>query len=206
MITGYENKKGILLDIDNTLYAYEPCHAAALAACQGELGMDTDIFTTAYKTAKKTVQDRLNQTAAMHNRQLYFQVFIEQTIGRTDVEKSLALYATYWHTFLDNMTPFNWVIPFFKDCQHRQIPICLLTDLTVHIQLQKCVRLGISPYIHALVTSEEVGIEKPHRNMFEHGLQKLACHAHDAVMIGDSLTKDIHGAQELGIKTIHITP
>ena len=51
-----------------------------------------------------------------------------------------------------------------------------------------------SKYIDIIVTSEEVGIEKPSTQMFYTILQKLNLNPCDVIMIGDNYDKDIIGA------------
>ena len=54
----------------------------------------------------------------------------------------------------------------------------------------------------ALVTSEEVGKEKPHPYMFMSALQKVDLKANEVCMIGDNFKKDIKGSASLGIESI----
>lgn len=49
--------------------------------------------------------------------------------------------------------------------------------------------------------SVEVGYLKPHPAIFEHALSTLAVAAHETVMVGNSLTEDVAGAQRLGMAT-----
>jgi FMN phosphatase YigB (HAD superfamily) len=46
--------------------------------------------------------------------------------------------------------------------------------------------------------SVEVGYLKPHPAIFEHALAGLAVAAHQTVMVGNSLSEDVAGAQRLG--------
>lgn len=64
--------------------------------------------------------------------------------------------------------------------------------------------LGMSPYFDAVVTSVDVGHEKPHPAMFARALERLRCTPGEAVMVGDDLEKDVQGAATMGIITIHV--
>jgi putative hydrolase of the HAD superfamily len=46
-----------------------------------------------------------------------------------------------------------------------------------------------------------VGIEKPNKKMFQSALEKLRLSTDQVIMIGDSIDKDISGAEEMGIKS-----
>ena len=56
-----------------------------------------------------------------------------------------------------------------------------------------------SPYI---AISADLGIRKPHADIFLHALNALDARPEEAVMVGDSLYADIYGAQRLGIFTV----
>jgi len=72
--------------------------------------------------------------------------------------------------------------------------------MQAHIQIRKLERLGVLDLIDFLVTSEEVGCEKPDSKVFDLALRKINLSKEDVIMIGDSLTKDVEAAQTYGIK------
>jgi putative hydrolase of the HAD superfamily len=89
---------------------------------------------------------------------------------------------------------------FLKEAKVKGIKMCIVTDLTAQIQMQKWVKLDLGRYVDFLVSSEESGIEKPGKYMFELAMEKLGLKAEDCIMIGDSEEKDIKGAVAMGIK------
>jgi FMN phosphatase YigB (HAD superfamily) len=60
-------------------------------------------------------------------------------------------------------------------------------------------------YFSHLTFSDEAGIAKPHKQIFEYTLDKLDCRSGDAVHIGDSEYSDIVGAKEANMKAILFT-
>jgi len=196
--------KGILLDIDNTLYGYDESHKIALGAIvtfiKKHFSLSDKEIDFAYHKARKLVQVELGLTAASHNRVLYFQKMLE-ILDINPLEYALTLYSLYWDTFLNSMRPFTSVYEFLEKYKDK---ICLVTDLTVHIQLRKIKELKLDKYISLMVTSEEAGREKPHPYMFMAALKKMNLNADEVCMIGDSFDKDIIGATNLGIDSIWI--
>ena len=79
--------KGVLLDLDNTVYLYEPCHEYALNACVvkafKELTIPKTKFLELYNKARKTINHQLHGQAACHSRLLYFQYLFEELEGKT---------------------------------------------------------------------------------------------------------------------------
>ena len=61
------------------------------------------------------------------------------------------------------------------------------------------------PFISLCLSSEEEGVEKPNRAIFELALSRAGCTASHAVMIGDRLDNDIRPAKLLGWRTIRVT-
>jgi HAD superfamily hydrolase (TIGR01509 family) len=194
--------KGILLDIDNTLYDYNRTHAFAknrvLDYCMYEFNLPKDEINEAYEKARKQVHIELCETAASHNRLLYFQKMSE-ILNVNPMKYGLEVYTIYWDSFLEALEPFDEVYALLEKYKNR---ICLVTDLTAHIQYRKIKKLGLEKYCEKLVTSEEAGREKPHPYMFMLALHKLDLRADEVCMIGDSFKKDILGAVGLGIESI----
>jgi HAD superfamily hydrolase (TIGR01509 family) len=56
-----------------------------------------------------------------------------------------------------------------------------------------------SPYI---AISADLGMRKPHADIFLYALNALDMRPEEAVMVGDSLYADVYGAQQLGIFTV----
>lgn len=54
-----------------------------------------------------------------------------------------------------------------------------------------------------IVTSVDVGHEKPHEKIFRVALKKLGVKANEAIMVGNRIKTDVLGANRLGIKTIY---
>jgi putative hydrolase of the HAD superfamily len=65
---------------------------------------------------------------------------------------------------------------------------------------------GLNPYFQNVIISEDVGVNKPHKAIFDYALTKAAAEKHESIMIGDSLEADIRGAQDYGIKAIYFNP
>ena len=53
-----------------------------------------------------------------------------------------------------------------------------------------------------IVISGEIGIGKPDARPFELALEGLAVPARDAVMVGDSLERDVAGARRAGLRSV----
>lgn len=61
---------------------------------------------------------------------------------------------------------------------------------------------GLENYFDVIVISEEVGIEKPDKQIFQAALKKLGVEAGNAVMVGNRIDADIVGANRVGMKSV----
>ncbi len=76
----------------------------------------------------------------------------------------------------------------------------LLTNGVAHVQRRRLEKSGLASYFESVYISEEVGYEKPDPAFFAPVMQQTAeldpaCR----LMIGDSLTSDMQGAEKIGI-------
>jgi HAD superfamily hydrolase (TIGR01549 family) len=194
--------EGILLDIDNTLYSYKEVNQFAMNEVynylQNDLGLKRELLEKEFQKARNRVHLVLNNTGSSHNRLLYFQLLCE-SLGLDVLNHSLKLYDIYWDSYLQRMELFDGALEFIEEFSSK---ICFVTDLTAHIQHRKLIKLGLSNLGCKLVTSEEVGVEKPHPYIFKVALDKLKVDPLNACMIGDSYEKDFEGAILSGITPI----
>ena len=206
----FNELKGVLLDIDNTIYHYESCHKLALNSLLKELSklliLPSETIKNEFLKSRKTVNKRLYETASSHSRFLYIQLTLEKILGLSDFYNTLKLEKLYWEKFLEKMQLNEAASKFIFECNSKNIPICCVTDLTAQIQFRKLLKLNLENRIKYIVTSEEVGVEKPNKKMFQKALEKLNLKANQVIMIGDSISKDIVGAEALGIKSFLVKP
>lgn len=208
-MTQGNSPKGILLDLDNTLYEYRPCHEHALGKCSSLFAQRTCLtavsFAEAYNRCRKQIHAELHDVAASHNRLLYIQRTLEAVGLPLHTSLMLELYHHYWDTFLDKADLGHGVLDFLAFCRENGIKIALTTDLTADVQLKKVQYFGLETYLDAIITSEEAGQEKPASRIFELALKKLSLTAGMVWVIGDSIGKDILGGNRIGATTIHFS-
>lgn len=199
----------VILDLDGTLYSYPPCHDAGLerfGEAWSQLGLGTpEDGCAAYLRGQKVIHRRLRGTAAMHHRLLYAREAVDQRLGRSDVKLTLALEHAYWSAYFETMTLRPGARSFLEALKERSVPTVLLTDLVTFVQMHKLQALKLEGLFDFLVTSEDVGEEKPSPLMLQAALEKLGKAAGPELwMVGDSWEKDMVPAQEMGLSTVWI--
>jgi len=190
----------VLFDTDNTLYPYDPAHEAAIRAVRQKVtetfSISSEQFYSAFDQARTEIKTRLGQTASSHSRLLYFQRMLEIIGLRSQVLLALDFEQTYWRTFLSHAELFEGVKELLDDLRLLGIPSAIVTDLTAQIQFRKMVYFGLDHYFDYIITSEEVGYDKPHPAAFQITLEKINPAGNNIWMIGDSAVNDILGAKQ----------
>jgi HAD superfamily hydrolase (TIGR01549 family) len=192
----------VLIDLDDTLYAYSPAHAAGTIAarnlCGERLGLEPQAFEETFERAKSDVKARLGATAASHHRLLYFQRMIEMITGKSDASLSLDLEKAYWRRFIATARIFPGARDVIDELRYQKIPTALVTDLTAQVQMRKIVYFELEHAFDVVVTSEEAGAEKPDPRIFKLALSKLGLEGKGphVWMIGESAKKDVDGARQ----------
>lgn len=195
--------KAVIFDIDGTLYSYVTNDRIAVENlckfAEKNLNVAEKDFRAVYKEARRIVkEERLTDGGARHSRVLFFQTALE-LLGENPFCHVLEMYDIYWNNFLANMQPFEGAVEFIEKLHRAGVKIALCTDMTAHIQYRKIKQLGLNKFIDFMVTSEETGLEKPARVMFELALKKMNVTAAETAYFGDSPERDIEGAAKVGI-------
>jgi putative hydrolase of the HAD superfamily len=86
----------------------------------------------------------------------------------------------------------------------QKYPLFILTNGFDDIQFVKVEACGLKHCFQEIITSQQVGTQKPDIKFFEYALRRAGCLAHEAVMVGDHPIADIQGAENAGIKSIHL--
>jgi len=190
----------LLFDTDNTLYPYEPAHAAAHSAVREKVtktfSLSSSDFDNAFNKARAEIKLRLKGTASSHSRLLYLQRMLEIMGLGSQVLLALDFEQTYWRTFLSSAILFDGVKALLEDIRILGIPTAIVTDLTAQIQFRKVVYFGLDHYFDYIVTSEEAGFDKPHQAPFHIAVKKMRPKGNCIWMIGDNPINDIKGSRE----------
>ncbi|MFP6655781.1 MAG: HAD family hydrolase [Myxococcota bacterium] len=73
---------------------------------------------------------------------------------------------------------------------------------TVHAILEEA---GFAEHLTTVLISDEVGIRKPRREIFDQLRESMGCDAREILHVGDHLQADVGGAAAVGIRTVWLT-
>ncbi len=200
--------KAVIFDIDGTLYNYKTANAKGIEALKKyateKLSVTTDDFQQVYDWGRRRTKELLMEQGAAYSRLLYAQHILEY-IGLPPVSHALEMEQIYWDAFFENMVPFAGVKDFMILLKSNVVKIAICTDMTTAIQHRKLRKLDVADLVDVVVTSEEAGRDKPAPQVYRLVLDKLEVEGKDVLMIGDSLDRDVKGAEAMGIKGVWFT-
>lgn len=191
--------KAIIFDLDDTLVPSTVCYDVALK----QIGLRLN--ERRYQNARNRVKDRVGKLhVSSHNRLLYFKQMWEAPhhINARPILKSMDLY----EAALSRAIRSHWKKlrrDRLMSALKRKYRLGILSNETTRTQLLKLsVMDPHNRYFHSLVTSEEMGVEKPDPRMFKEVVLRLGVSPGQCLMIGDNLKTDLIPARRLGMKTI----
>lgn len=83
--------------------------------------------------------------------------------------------------------------------------LAIVTNGIPDVQRDKLIRTGLMERFDAVVISGELGYGKPDPRMYQETLRQLGLTAHECIMVGDNLRRDVAGAQNVGIRGVWIS-
>ena len=82
--------------------------------------------------------------------------------------------------------------------------LALVTNGAPDLQREKLHGAGLAGYFETIVVSGDLGFGKPDARIFQLALSRLGMLPGKTVMVGDSLKRDVAGAQQVGIRGVWI--
>lgn len=201
--------KAFVFDLDNTLYSYDAAHSSAFQAVTAyacrTFGLTPGDFSALHRQGSRLLEERVGSvTAAIHNRLIRYQIMLEE-LGQP-IRFAPEMAGIYWSAFLDAVEPGAGLDECVSGLKSRGFRLGVGTNMTAEYQFAKLDKLGILDAVDFMVSSEEVGVEKPDRKLFDSCARKAGCRAQECVFVGDSLELDARGALAAGMLPVWLCP
>jgi len=101
------------------------------------------------------------------------------------------------------MVLFDDVAPALTDLKERGLVLGLISNVDRDIA-PRYQELGLSAWLQVMVTSQEVGFNKPHPEIFQAALKQAGVKPAEAIYVGDQYKIDVVGANKVGMVGILI--
>lgn len=197
--------KHVFLDLDDTILDFHKAEAVALEKTLRSFSIPvTEENTATYSRINKECWEALERGEITREalRLLRFERFFA-VIGATGAERAPSVYEGFLsqgHYFLPGAEA-------LLEALYPHYNLYLATNGIAAVQAGRVASAGIGKYFKARFVSEEVGYNKPSLAYFDACFAKIeGFRREEAVIIGDSLTSDIKGGLDAGIKTVWFNP
>lgn len=196
----------IFFDLDDTLLDFRQAEANALSRAFRQVGIDPAPAVLERYHVINLSQWELLEEGILTRDQVLTRRF-DLLFGELGVTRSSRKVCDLYESFLAEGHIF---LPGAEDLLRQLAPrydLYLASNGAAAVQHSRLKSAGIGPYFKKLFISEEVGFDKPSRAYFEACFAAIPGFSREtALMVGDSLTSDIRGGINAGIRTCWYDP
>lgn len=89
---------------------------------------------------------------------------------------------------------------------HDKYQLYIITNGFGEVQETKMKNSGLNKFFNKVITSDTIGIQKPHPAIFHHALSSIHAKKNETLMVGDDIVTDILGAKRAGIDQVLLNP
>lgn len=201
--------RAVLFDLDDTLFDHRRSARAALTELHHVHGRGTDLDGFEREHTRFLEVMHLEVLAGRvglddARRERFRRVFLAFGIALDDADVD-AVASAYRSGYMSARRALDGAADLLIALRpHARIGI--VTNNFLEEQRDKLDYCGLAPLVDMLIASEDVGVSKPDRGIFDIALDRMGVTAADAVMVGDSWVNDVAGAVQAGIRAIWFNP
>jgi len=201
--------RAVLFDLDDTLFDHRRSSRAALTEVHRVHGRGTDLdaFEREHTVSLEVMHlevlaGRIGLDEARRER--FRRVFAALGVSpsEADVDAAASAYRSGYMVARRALEGAAELLLALRP--HARIGI--VTNNLLEEQRDKLAYCGLAESVDVLIASEDVGVSKPDRGIFDIALTRMGVTAGDAVMVGDSWANDVAGAVNAGIRAIWFNP
>ena len=195
--------KVLLFDADDTLFDYDKAEYSALEMTfkDFDLDYDSNFHLKKYKIVNRKIWTELENNLITPDElkvERFRRFFDSSSIQNIEPIK-------FANNYLVNLSKGYYLLPFAIETLndlYKDFNMAIITNGLKEVQLPRFLESGISEYFSQIIISDEIGIAKPDKKIFEYALNKMNHEDKSSVlMIGDKLKSDIIGGINYGIDT-----
>ena len=198
--------KFVFLDLDDTIFDFHASEGKALSKTLAELGITPTAETLAlYSKINKGQWERLERGEATREEILVrrFEILFD-TLGvckpAYEAQKIYEHNLSLEYIYIDGAEE-------LLENLFGKYKLYLASNGTAKVQDSRIERSGIAKYFDGIFISQRVGYDKPSREFFECCFSEIDGFSKDeAIIVGDSLSSDILGGINAGIRTCRYNP
>lgn len=199
--------RDVFLDVDDTILDFGRAEKEALASALLQMGVPVnDESVKCYHEVNLAHWHMLERGEITRERLLVrrFEKFFEQIGVSADAEKTQRVYEYELGCRSYFLEGAEALLESLKVGGYR---IFLASNGTTVVQAPRIKASGLDRICHGIFLSEEIGCDKPQKEFFDACFAKIENFSpENAIILGDSLSSDVLGGKNAGIKTCWFNP
>ena len=196
----------LLLDLDDTILDFHKAEHIALSKTLRTLGLEpTEEVLSRYSLINKAHWERLERKELTRPQVLLgrFETLFREYGIEVDPAKCASLYE-------ENLSIGHYFLPGAEEALEalsKKYKLYLVSNGTARVQAGRLKSANISHFFEIIFVSQEVGADKPDITYFERVFARIeGFQKEKAIIVGDSLTSDIQGGINAGLRTCWVNP
>lgn len=197
--------KHIFFDLDHTLWDFETNSDKAFEKAFQNLQFKVDLakFLNYYRPINQKYwklyrEEKVTKAQLRHGRLKDTFKFLKIIVSDEMIE---AMAVEYIRVLPENNQLFDGTLEILEHLSLKY-QMHIITNGFQEVQHLKLEKSGISSYFKHIITSESVGFQKPHPDIFHYAMRVANTFPHESIMIGDNWEADIMGAHHCGMEVI----
>ena len=196
--------RAVLLDLDNTLIDFEASAKECMQKALSDRGIPfrEEIYETFFRinpTLWKKIERKELTLDGLHQIR-WNMVFAEVGLSQIDGPLFEIDFRKYLKT---SGIPIEGAVDLLEDLKKKGYLLCVASNGPYEQQKSRMKAAGMDDFISHWFVSERFGVNKPAGEFFEAAMAELeGITPPECVMIGDSLSADIAGGKNFGMKTV----
>ncbi len=202
--------KAVFCDFYNTLVCYDPPREELQAKVLNNFGFDLspETFLRPLVIADEFIYQEhahipINKRSAEDKMALYaqYQGMVLKEAGVETSEQLIRDTLDKLQQFNIKLVLFDDVLSVLTDLKSRGLILGLISNID-HDITSLCQELGLTSLLQVVVTSQDVGFNKPQPEIFREALKQAGVQASEAMYIGDQYQIDVVGAKGAGMQGV----
>lgn len=192
----------VFIDIDDTLLDFTKCANDAIKSACNKFGVPyTPTLVDTFHPINLDLWHRLEKKEVTKEKlfDTRFQIVFDKLGIKAD---GIAFETAFRENFHESAILVDGARDLLEYLRSKY-KVYVASNASMHQQTNRMKKAELDGYIDGYFVSEEIGFPKPQKEFFDACFKALPdVKPQDVVMIGDSLSADIKGACEYGLKTI----
>jgi putative hydrolase of the HAD superfamily len=193
--------RGVIFDLDDTLVDQRTAAGAGVTAWAAEHGIGGDDVIRRWDSISDVHYSRYQRRELTFAQQRRARVreFLSRDLDDAEADE---LFSGYLRRYEAGWAVFDDAVPALRRARQAGLAVVVLTNGDETHQRFKLDKLGLADEIDVMVSTSSLPASKPDPIVFLHAVRAAGVTAADAVMVGNSLDKDVRGALAAGLDAV----